>query len=403
MKHRGGVRATRRRTRGLSLIEVIISMSIFVILAGFTIYAVQQTVSAWTQSERRRVLYERASGALDLVATDLRLAMTDEKPGVSKVDARLIADIDPETRAQRLMFVRSFETGPERALTFGAGDGRMGVMKYAAPTEEGGTIVAATDPNQKSADTDIFTGTRVGDYKALGGLAAICYFTKDQKMYRSIRAPVPDSFLAMATPADAQLITDDALYLGFDFWSQETRSWEPEKKEKKYTGPEVIWDSTRAIDAPPLNKFFLHRGKESALDTSDDVYPEKVRVTLVVDAPMPRARHTKLLDDLEENKGGWVEVDTARGFADGGDLNSYILIDGEWMRYKDRREDAFEIDQRGARGTRSKSHKAGALVRTGRAFRKIVYLPGWREDWTSDEAWESRREAQKDKPRGISK
>lgn len=384
----------------MTLVEVIISMSIFVILAGFTILAVQQTVSAWQQSERRRVLYERASGVMDIVATDVRLAVTDEQSGVTKVGARLIGDIDPTDGSQRIMFIRAFETGPERAMVSTAGDGRPGSLTFRPPDDDG-NIAAPLSPDLKTTDADVYTGTRVGDFKPLGGLAAVGFFVRNQTLYRAIQAPPPDALSALFDPARCQLIAQDVLHLGFDYWSQETKTWEPDRKEKTYSGPERIWDSTRSITVPPLNKFFLHRGPESALDTADDVFPQKIRVTLVCDAPMPRAVNTKLAQEMGDTEIGWVDVDHTRGFADGGDLNSYVYIDGEWMAFKNRRENAFEISARGARGTKATSHKPGALIRTGRAFRKIIYIPGWREDFQSDDAWRSKKDAQREQPRKV--
>lgn len=387
--------------RGMTLVEVIISMSIFVVLAGFTILAVQQTVSGWQQSERRRVLYERASGVMDIVATDLRLAVTDEQSGVTKVGARLIGDFDPTNGSQRVMFVRAFETGPERAMTFSAGDGRAGSLTFRPPDDDG-SIAAPLAPDLKTTDAETYTGTKVGDFKPLGGLAAVGLFVRDETLYRAIQAPPPDSLAGMFDPNRCQIIAKDVLYLGFDYWSQDTKQWEPDRKEKVYSGPEKIWDSTRSITVPPLNKFFLHRGPDSALDTSDDVFPEKIRVTLVCDAPMPRAVNTKLAQEMGDNDIGWIEVVNTRGFPDGGDLNSHICIDGEWMAFKNRRADAFEITSRGARGTKAKSHKPGALIRSGRTFRKVIYLPGWREDFTTDSAWRSKKEAQHEQPRKVS-
>lgn len=384
--------------RGLTLVEVVVTMGIFIVLAGFTVMAVQQTVTSWVQSERRRVLYERAAGIMDIVATDIRLATTDEQPGNTTVSSRLIGDIDPTTKMQRIMFIRSFETGPERALVFGAGDGRPSTLQFRPPDEEGSSIAPQLDPGLKTTDADSFTGTRLGDFKALGGRAAVGYFVNGETLYRAIRAPVPPSLSEMMTPVGAQEVAKDVLYLGFDYWSQETRSWTVDPKEKKYSGPEKIWDSTRAYTYKPMDKFFLHRGVDSMTDTSDDVFPEKIRVTLVVDAPMPRAINTTLAQELSDTDLGWVDVDTTRGFADGDDQNSFVCIDGEWMRYKNKRSDGFEIVQRGVRNTKAASHKPGALIRQGRVFRKIIYLPGWKEDWTPDEVWSARKlEAQEQK------
>src|SRR6185295_1446534 len=132
----------------------------------------------------------------------------------------------------------------ERAIVGNSGDGRANDMAYRAPGDE-----PPDEMSDKKIDAEGYNGLKVGDFKALGGMAVVCYFVKDQTLYRAIKAPVEGSFAALANPAMAQPIATDVLYLGFDLWSQETKSWEkPAKGEKKNSGPQKIWDSTRGID-----------------------------------------------------------------------------------------------------------------------------------------------------------
>src|SRR6185295_16187599 len=106
---------SRRPLSGLTLVEVIVTMAIFIVLAAFTIMAVKEVVTSWAVGERRRVMFEKGAGCMDTIADDIRLALTQEPPGVTEIKAKFIGDYDPATRQQRLMFVRSFEAGPERA------------------------------------------------------------------------------------------------------------------------------------------------------------------------------------------------------------------------------------------------------------------------------------------------
>ncbi|MCY3020603.1 MAG: prepilin-type N-terminal cleavage/methylation domain-containing protein [Planctomycetota bacterium] len=387
-----------RQARGLTLVEVMITMVIFVVLAGFTVIAVREVVTQWTQSERRRVLYEKAAGVLDIMADDLRLAVTREPPGVTEVKARFIGDFEPGTKQQRLIFVRAFESGPERAVTFFAGDGARNDLLF-KPGAKG-----EVQPNTAlagGADADEYNGMKVGDYKPLGGMAAVGYFAKNQTLYRAIHAPVPQALSPLLDPGKSQVLATDVLYLGFDYWSQDTQSWEAPTKSTKTTGAEKIWDSTRAIMQPPLDHFSLHRGVDSADDLEDDVFPEKVRITLTVDSPMPRCVFGRLLATIGEGEGGFVDVENTKGFNDGGEPDTFVLIDDEWLHYKKKTVTGFEIDQRGARSTMPKGHAAGAVVRTGKTFRRVVYVPGWREDLTPDDEWRARKEAQKNKPRQV--
>src|ERR1043165_624221 len=228
----------------MTLVEVMVTMGIFVTLAGLVFVVIKEVVTQWKLTERRRVLYEKAAGVMDIMADDVGVALTREPSGVSEVKVKFIVDIEPDSpnaMHQPLFFVRTFEAGPERAIVGNAGDGRVNDMAFKPPSDE-----ASENLPDKKIDAESYTGLKVGDFKALGGMAMVCYFLKDQTLYRAIKAPVEGSFAALANPVQAQPIATDVLYLSFDLWSQETKSWEqPAKGEKKNSGPQRIWDSTR--------------------------------------------------------------------------------------------------------------------------------------------------------------
>ncbi len=344
----------------------------------------------------------KRGGVVDIMADDIRLAASREPPEVSQVKVKFNADYDPDSehaKRQRLFFVRTFEAGPERALVGNNGDGRYNDMAFHPPDAN-----APEEPPAGSIDNASFTGLKTGDFKALGGLAMVAYFVKDQTLYRAIRSPVDGPLSTLATEASAQPIATDVLYLSFDYWSQQTKSWdEPVGRDKdKNDGPQKIWDSTRGLDIPPLNGFFLHRGSESLNDPTDDVFPRKVRITVCVDSTMPRCLYTKLVTSIGESD-TTIEVDDTRGFPDGDDEDSYILIDEEWMHYTKRGDGIFEIDKRGARGTHFREHSKDAVVRTGKTFQRVIYIPSWREDFTPDDVYYTRKHARVQLPRTIVK
>jgi hypothetical protein len=384
--------------RGLTLVEVLVTLTIFIVLAAFTLAAVREVVAQWQIGERRRVLYEKAAGITDTITDDIRLTLTREPTGGTDVRIKFIGDYDKDTGRQRLMFVRAFEAGPERAITLNAGDGRPNDLGY-VPNEADGTKKppppkqGPVNPNVNGED---YTGLKIGDFKALGGMAMVGYFTIDQNLYRAIHAPVQGSISAMMKPETAQLIASDVLFAGFEYWSPDTDKWDPDPKLKE-KGPERIWDSTRGIHA--LNHFSLYRGVESLNDPTDDVFPKMVRITIVADSPMPRCIHTTLTRDIAD-RDREIYVDDTRGFPDGGDENSFILIDDEWIHYKKKMEDRFIADLRGvrARNSHAAGHNEKAVVRTGRTFQRIVYLPNWRIDTMTDEEYHARKNAQQGKP-----
>lgn len=151
----------------------------------------------------------------------------------------------------------------------------------------------------------------------------------------------------------------------------------------------------------PFNHFSLHRGPDSAADLEDDVFPEKVRITVVVDCPLPRCVNAKLLEKTGDYEAGMIFVSSTKGFNDGEDQEAFILIEDEWLHYKKKTSDGFEIDQRGARGTLPKGHPVDAVVRQGKTFRRVVYVPNWREDTTPEDQWRAWKFAQRNRPRQL--
>ena len=382
-----------RRSRGLTLVEVLVTLGIFVFLASMLMALAGEVVRTWTRNERDRILYERAGGALDRVSGDLSLALGVEPAGVDSVKVRFIGDEDPATRVPRVMFVRSFESGPERALTLQAGDGKHTDLRFRPKGEDGEDA-----PRKRTGgpDKDIFTGQALGDYKALGGMAQVAYFVSNQVFYRAIRAPVPEDgrFSDILATAAATPLIEDVLHFDLDYWSQYTQSWDPQPAQARAKGPQRVWDSTRGVTADALRNFILHRGSESLNDPEDDVFPEKVRVTLCVDSPLPRCVNTKLIQDTGAGE-THILVDSTRGFPPAGGEDSFILIDKEWIHYRDKTEDTFIADQRGARGTEDAEHRENAVVRTGKTFRRVIHLRLFREDWSSDQEFFERKKRQR--------
>lgn len=385
----GRLPCLRRVPRGLTLVEVLITLVIFLFMAAMLLVIIQQTSQAWARGERDRVLHERAAGALDLLADDVSLAMGQDLTGVDAVRSKFIGD-EREGNA-RLMFVRSFEAGPERALTMSAGDGVVSdlALRPLSDKQDGQPPPAPAG----QPDGDSFTGTRLGDYRALGGMAAVAWFVSNQTLYRGIQSPVDGSLLltSVANPSTASPIAEDVLYFDIDYWHQATSSWNEQSRTSGKYGPEKVWDSTRGITASPLSEFILHRGAVSINDPEDDVFPAKVRVTLTVDSPMPRCvftRLTALVGPSDER----IPVQSARGFPPGDDADSFLLIGKEWIRYSRKAGDSFISAQRGARGTTAESHDEDSVVRVGRTFRRTIFVRCYRDDWSSDKEYFARKQ-----------
>ena len=144
------------------------------------------------------------------------------------------------------------------------------------------------------------------------------------------------------------------------------------KKEKPdivilATGALPVWDSTRGI-LPD----FPWKADDSADDPWDDILPERVRVVLTV---FPTFGMRAYLMEDAPAEATILKVDTTEGFPPAGnDLESFVLVDSEWMRIVQVTGDSFTVE-RGARGTSPAAHSSGAEVRAGYSFMKVVYIP----------------------------
>jgi type II secretory pathway pseudopilin PulG len=361
-----------RCARGFTILEVLVAMSIFFAMGTALVGMVYAAVDAWRSNEGRRRAYERAQEALAQISQDLEAVYAREPVQSGVPMARLFCTTDGE--GQRLAFVRSFETGPERAFTY-----------YASG--KGGTP---------------YTESFVGDPRTMaepGGLLGVTYFMRGRELRRAVRGPpLPPAGADLAklikvTDSPGEVLADNVLFFGLRFWTQYTTSWKgaaPDLKKKKAGGPETIWDSTRGAgigDAAPesgrTRPFCMYRGPESLAEPSDDVFPEIVEVTLVVEPDDRRAVKTELVEPMTESD-AVAHVASTKGFDGPARVAPFLLIGSEWVKFVEKSARGFRISARGQRRTARTMHAAGAQVRIGTTFVLRTYVPAFREDWTGE-------------------
>jgi hypothetical protein len=358
---------------------MLVALAIFSMLGTVLVGLLWLAADAWRSGERVRATYERAQAVLSQLSVDLEAVYSREPEsgaasGKAAVPtARMFCFRRPDTGTQQLSFVRTFESGPERSLTFRAGRGRV---PY----------------------TDGFTGDPA-ELMAPGGLIGVTYSVKGRDLRRvTLGPPRPPGkkleSVVETTSGEGEVLAGNVLHLGFRFWTQYTRNWrEPPPLEggRGPFGPETVWDSTRGIPEirardPRTGRerpFFMARGPESLGWSADDVFPEIVEVTLVVEPDDRRAVRTELIRPLSAS-GLTASVATTAGFEHPETGTPFVLIGGEWVRLKDMGRGEFVIAERGARGTGRASHARGTEVRQGTAFVQQIRLPGFREDWSRD-------------------
>ncbi len=391
-----------RRSAGMTLVELLVAMTAVALIGMMLVAIMSSSLSLWNAAERQRKVYTRARTLFSYLEGDLQAALTRDPPGRA-VHNRMFCEPGPDGR-QVLMVTRTFGTGGERSLAFSAGDGLDAVDrpfegdKPKADDED-------SDPRTGRADEELYNfkdddgdGRVDEDLSALSGSAQVVYMHQGRELKRALRSPAGPDFASMF--ADAQVLAEDVLYFGIMFATPYTHtqfggldakkrqlgpftaSWHPDLPKlpmRKYPqgpfGPERVWDSTRGV----IRDFAFYVGPQSKDDGEDDVFPEMVRVTVVIEPDALRTVRTDTTGYINDSI-GVVPVASSKGFPPGGRPDSYILVDDEWMHYSAKTGRSFAIDQRGARGSAAAVHQSGASVHRGYTFSRTFYLPGYRSE-----------------------
>jgi hypothetical protein len=418
------------RRGGYTLLEILMALSLLVVLGAGLAGLLRQAVSIWSTAEKRGQVYEAGRAILERVAEDLRAAAirggTPEEGGW----VRFLADEGAGGR-QRLRFVRA--TSGETADSILREGGRA--LTIRAP--------AAYDGKDDAADA------RSGALLAPSGLMEV-FYTLDPRpgkrlVWRGVRAPIggPDSLLidrnveegleeppprpaaadrtsvkaaekaekGAEPPPDPLLederyglrraavpIADGVLFLGFRFWTPSTNTWEDvpplaDPKPAQKSGPSPWWDSTRGIldIKGDRDEFTWRRVPGSIEDGTDDVFPERVEVTVVISEDPDAILGVRLAEDLAEKAGDLTLTDPLELPEAAEDR--YVLIEDEWIEVE--AADGLKLpvakNGRGARWTKAVKHERGSRVETGVTFRRVVEIPGHRRSLSDADAAPARR------------
>ncbi len=377
---------------------MLVAIGIFIFFGGALVTMMYLGMEQWRKGERTRKTYEQAQAALGAIARDLETAYTREPVQQGVPTARFFCTLDGETRAQRLSFVRTFETGPERGFTFRAGSGSANATYIAGYTGDPAAL------------------------RAIGGLIGVSYFLRGRELRRAVlgppAAPSGGSLTSTTGGEPGVALIENALYIGFRFWTQTTTTWDEPPLPGKTTGgkrgtrtkrktkkkskpkvwrwPETVWDSTRGAGIEGLDArgrtrpFVFARGEESLAFPQDDVVPEIVEITLVIEPDEMRALKTDLTRSASESAME-IHVASTKGFRDPSTGPVYLLLGGsEWVECKSKGKRVFRIARRGVRGTVPGSYARGATVRCGTTFILRVHVPGCRADWSTYEDFRKR-------------
>jgi prepilin-type N-terminal cleavage/methylation domain-containing protein len=372
------------RARGFTLIELLAAVAIFSLLVGLLFQVVRSSLDVWSIGERGKESTEKSGAVLDQIAADLRLTFADSPRGSTSAPVRFVSDYaeydfdldrDAESVTQRLRFVRALPEERVDPRMRNAGD----VVGATASLAEGITTQTPTLPTGGLAEvlyTTLATPSKGGDPARL-------------MLVRALRTPIAsdDSLVAKELPDEVKAIqersialAEGVLYLGFQFWSRDTIAFDAPLDGEG--GPLSNWDSTRALllDKTGANRFLLAKDESSLREITDDIFPRRVRVTMVIDHDADEAYSLTLESELSPTTDR-VRVAPLRAI-DPNAEHKFIKIGGEWIEWLELRGDELRV-KRGARGSRPDSHGVGARVHVGQTFERTIEIPVFREDWNS--------------------
>lgn len=372
----------RARQSGFTLLELLASIAVFSMLVAMLFQLVKGGLDVWTLGEQGKEATEKASLLLDQITTDLRMTRADAAPGMPDAPVRMLADhhaldldLDQadESTVQVMRFVRSLPEERFDPRVRESGDVPVGVI----PGDEA-TVESARQP-------------------AAGGMAEILYTTAKLPikgadpaalvLVRGMRFPVggASSLCALDLPDDDKKffrmgspLAEGVLYLGFEFWGRDTTSFDIAHPNEGASF--TTWDSTRALllEKESLNTFSLALSKSSLNDADDDVFPRRVRVTLVLERDADEALDIQLLEDITPSATS-LRMQPMR-LLDRGSNFKFLKIGGEWIEWTGIRGDEVMI-VRGVRNTEPTVHRLGSKVHIGTTYQRTIDIPVYRENW----------------------
>jgi prepilin-type N-terminal cleavage/methylation domain-containing protein len=398
-------RSAQRPDAGYTLLELLLAMAIFTFLGAMVVFLMRQGLNVFSVGTRDTNLQDRADTVIPRVRLDLEAIAV---PGSRD------APPPPPTEAERLAGKEYFPPPPVdvrlRAAVIRMRDVPEGPLKdapcpYVAFVTSLGTD--RSDPLLRRAGDQKLPGMRVYDpaaadqadpqtaFLATGGLMEVCYVAVPEDpaapavltLYRGFRTPIGGAG-SLLDPANVDSLAEvqkacrvferGLLHFGVTWRRIFATSWTLTEGAVGETDPYVgaAWDSTRALD----NKFPLFVGPNSLGDPSDDVFPRwaRLEVTLVPPTIVGYGQgETTLRGDVAAEDRS-IRLENLSPLSGPGQEERWLKVGTEWMRY---RPDRLEFDtlkvtvERGLRGTKAVSHRAGDEVYLGLETSTDVRLP----------------------------
>jgi hypothetical protein len=365
----------RRSPRaGLTLVELLLALGIFAFLMLAVFQILDRSLSLWRRAETRRSLLGQAATLAELLSRDLAVL---EGGAHGDLVAEWVAfDTDgdgaDDTKWPRLRFVRQASAGEilrlpgEREPAAAAPDGVTALPRADGGLTEVVWLVVPTSLVDRDARAEgtLWRGERLVTDASTKSFLAPDFFG------RSNRPP------AGAT----EEVGSGVLWLGVLFATQTSivhDQWKIEGGRDCLDCAATSWDAWNRARPDPDVHAWNEPGAGMPKARGRALLPRRVRFELELERPLDRLRRTTLAEPIEIGDTALPVDDPARIPRE---EDAFVLVDAEWMRVVsvDGRNVAVE---RGQRGTKAASHKAGAMVHHGLRLVREIPIATYREDW----------------------
>lgn len=380
---------------GFTIIEITIVMGLLSVFMVFLLQIVFTTTEVFESGQRGQELATRAL-AVRRPAEEALAAMigpTRESKS-SASDARLLVQWAPigfvddeqntaDGRTQVLRATVRVDQQREKALL-------QNMLKAAALDALG----AGADPEELLEMVNQMLGKK--GFKGRGEMLLLAWPEGDKEgAYFDLRRgfALPGRLLgerylgnggidARRVRAETEVVATGLLHMSMRFASQLTTNW---INGPKGGGPELCWDSARRgwlsdaeSELEPEN-FSLDLGAPSSKDSTDDVFPRYIELTLVAGMSSQSLPDSQLAVAITESDRNIRLINTDR--LPDPIQGNYLKIGSEWVRFSDLYGNELRGVRRGQRGTRAKSHDRETGVRAGKTETIMIPIPHTRDSW----------------------
>ena len=372
---------------------MIAALAIFVGLAGLFIQVLGGGLDLWSTGERTRDESEQATALLDRVELELRHAVSVDggsgEPRIKMLCDVLTVDTNGDgthdCRAQRLLFVRRlFE---ERTV----------VALRDAGTVAGGQQTWFGEANAKGADLLPTEGlvecALVPQPDSRRGYDGRLVLWRGLKADRRQAEPLRARRGRQQARGRAPLrpLTENVLYFGLSFVDPSVQRRDGVGRRRRRGGRVGLDHGILPADEG-YNGFRHARGPSSLEDPDDDVFPQAIRVTVILAQPPGEAPQASLQNELQAAT-GTVRVDVRNGqhLRKLGSALTLMKVGHEWVEGGDSDGSTLALGRRGLLGTASTHHPPGTPILIGRRFERVIALPSPRSDLMTRDAPEKKR------------